>query len=276
MLLALDIGNTNVTVGLFRGRRLVRSWRLSTDARRTADEHEAALRAVLGPASRRVDVCAIASVVPAVEDAFAAAAARLVRRPPVLIDSDSPFGFRIGYRPPSDVGADRLVNAAAAMKRFGAPVIVADFGTAVTLDVLDRRGVYLGGAIAPGLDLAAEALARRTAKLPRATLHRPAEAIGRTTLDSLRSGIVFGTAALVDGLLERMFRELGERPPVVATGGAAGIVAPHCRHIRASVPDLTLEGIRIVGERMLVPSRRKRASSKPASASTGTSSSRSR
>ena len=257
MLLALDIGNTNVTLGLFRGSRLVRSWRVSTDARRTPDEHEAALRAVLGRAASTVRACAIASVVPAVEDAFAAAAALVVRRRPVLIDSESPFGFRIGYQPPSDVGADRLVNAAAAMERFGAPVIVVDFGTAVTLDVLDRHRVYLGGAIAPGLALAAAALARRTAKLPRVALHRPAEAIGRTTLESLRSGLVFGAAALVAGLLERMFRELGERPPVVATGGTAGIVAPHCRYIRETIPDLTLEGIRLVGERMMSASRKR-------------------
>jgi type III pantothenate kinase len=250
MLLALDIGNTNVTLGLFRGKGLVRSWRLSTDARRTADEHEAALRALLGPRARAIRTCAIASVVPAVEDAFAIAAARLVHRPPVLIDHASPFGFRIAYDPPSDVGTDRLVNAAAAMERFGAPVIVADFGTAVTLDVLDRHKTYLGGAIAPGLELAAEALSRRTAKLPRVALHRPGDAIGRTTLDSLRSGLVLGAAALVDGLLERMFRELGSRPPVVATGGTAGMVVPHCRHIRETVPELTLEGIRIVGLRM--------------------------
>jgi len=173
----------------------------------------------------------------------------LFRRAPIVIDFTSPLGFRIEYHPPADVGADRLANVAAALELVGAPVVIVDFGTAVTLDVLNRRKEYLGGIISPGLELAAESLFRRTAKLPQVALSAPPGVIGRNTLDSLRSGLVLGCAALVDGLLERVFAELGERPAVVATGGAAPVVAPSSRHIRRVEPDLTLEGIRLVAGR---------------------------
>jgi type III pantothenate kinase len=250
MLLAVDAGNSQIALGLFRASRLVRSWRIATEARRTADEYALTLAALLGRAARSVRSCAIASVVPALDPVLRAACRTVTRRAPLVIDHRSPLGFTIGYRPPGDVGADRLVDAAAAVERFGAPVIVADIGTATTLEVVDRRRTYLGGAIAPGPELAAAALFRGTARLPQVDLAGPGAVIGRSTAESLRSGIVLGLAALVDGLLERAFREMGGRPPVVATGGAAPLVAPHSRYLKVVEPDLTLHGIRLVAARM--------------------------
>lgn len=250
MLLAVDIGNTNVTLGLFRGKKLLKSWRLSSDARRTADEHAHQLAGLLEADAGRVKSMAIASVVPPLDAAFRECCLGLFKLDAVMIDHSSPLGFKVGYNPPADVGADRLVNAAAALDRYGAPVIVVDFGTAVTLDVVDRHRVYLGGAIAPGLELSAESLFRRTAKLPQIAPEAPGAVIGKSTRESLNSGLVLGMAAMVDGLLERFFAEMKERAKVVATGGAADKVVPHSRLIRDTEPDLTLNGIRIVAERL--------------------------
>jgi len=251
MLLAVDIGNTNVTLGLFRGRKLSGSWRLFSDERKTADELALLLRGLTGVRGRAGGlVVAIAGVVPALEVLYREAAAKMTGREALVISHESPLGFRIGYREPGDVGADRLVNAAAAVGRHGAPVTVVDFGTAVTVDVVDRTLTYLGGAILPGPELAAESLFRRTAKLPQIALAGGARAIGRSTGESMRAGIILGLAAAVDGLLERTFRELGGKTAVVATGGAAPLVVPHSRLLSRVEPDLTLEGIRLVAGRM--------------------------
>lgn len=250
MLLAVDAGNSQITLGMFRNASIVRTYRIATEVRRTADEHALLLRGLLGTHAKKVTRCAIASVVPALDPALRAACRELTGRDPLVIDHRSPLGFTVGYAPPSDVGADRLVDAAAAVDRFGAPVIVADIGTATTLEVVDRKRVYLGGAIAPGPELAAAALFRGTAKLPQINLASPREVVGRNTSDSLRSGIVYGLAGLIDGLLERIFRELGGRPPIVATGGAAVLIAPHSRYLKVVEPDLTLHGIRLVAGRM--------------------------
>ena len=250
MLLAVDIGNTNIKLGVFRGGKLLHSWRISSDIHRTADEYALILHGLVSTAKGRIARVAIAGVVPVLEAAMRQCAIELTGAEPVVIDDTSPLGFTIGYHPPSDVGVDRLVDAAAAVERYRAPVVVVDFGTAVTLGVVDRRKVYLGGVIAPGLELAAESLFLRTAKLPLATLKAPRSAIGRSTLEAIRSGLVLGCAALVDGLLERVFEEMGGKATVVATGGVAALVAPHSRHIRRVDPDLTLDGIRIVAGRM--------------------------
>ncbi len=250
MLLAADVGNTNIKLGLFSGKRLAATWRLASDLRRTADEYGLLVAQLLGPRVRRVRTFAIASVVPALGVALATCGRRLFRRPALPIDHTAPFGFTVGYQPPSDVGVDRLVDAAAALAGRRPPLIIVDFGTAVTLNVVSRQGVYLGGAIAPGLELAADALFRRTTKLPPIALAAPRAAIGRSTLEAMRSGVVLGAAAAVDGLLERMFRELGERPPVVATGGTADLIAPLCRLVGRVEPDLTLHGIRLVAGRL--------------------------
>jgi len=246
MFLALDLGNTHVKLGLFRGPKLVRAWKFAAEVRRTADELALLVAGLLGARVRAVRRAAIASVVPAQEPGLKEACARLFGREPAVVDHRSRLGFTVGYEPPSDVGADRLADAAAALALVGAPVIVADFGTALTVNVVDRRRVYLGGAIAPGPTLALDALFRRAARLPQVALGAPRAAVGRSSLESLRSGVVLGSAALVDGLLERVFRELGERPPVIATGGAAAVIVPHARHLKRIEPDLTLHGIRLV------------------------------
>jgi type III pantothenate kinase len=257
MLLAVDIGNTNVTLGLYRGSRLAGSWRLFSDERKTADEVVLLLRGLTGMGGRGLKV-AIASVVPALEVLYREAARKMTGREALVINHEAPLGFKVGYREPGDVGADRLVNAAAAVVRHGAPVTVVDFGTAVTVDVVDRSRTYLGGAILPGPELAAESLFRRTAKLPQIALAGGARAVGRTTGESMRAGIILGLAAAVDGLLERTFRELGGRTFVTATGGAAPLVVPHSRLLSLVEPDLTLEGIRIVAGRMSGPGRSRR------------------
>jgi len=251
MLLAVDIGNTNVTLGLFRGRRLSGSWRLFSDERKTADEMVLLLRGLTGVRGRAPGLSvAVAGVVPALEVLYREAARMMTGREALVINHESPLGFAVRYREPGDVGADRLVNAAAAVARHGAPVTVVDFGTAVTVDVVDRTRTYLGGAILPGPELAAESLFRRTAKLPQIALAGEARAVGRSTGESMRAGIILGLAAAVDGLLERTFRELGGKSTVIATGGAAPLVVPHSRLLSRIEPDLTLEGIRIVAERM--------------------------
>lgn len=251
MLLAADIGNSNICLGLFQEDKLLEFWRLSTDMRRTADEHAQQLDQLLGKRRRRVRALAVASVVPTLKSAFQGCSRRLFNREAIVIDHTSPLGFTIGCRPPEDVGADRLVDAAAAIHRHGAPVVVVDFGTAVTLSVVSRARVYLGGVIAPGLELAAESLFRRTAKLPLVDLAEPRSAIGSSTLESIRSGVILGYAGLVDGLLDRTFRELKDTPRVVATGGTAHLVVPHCRYVRKMEQDLTMEGIRLVARRMM-------------------------
>lgn len=256
MLLAADVGNTNIKLGLFSGSKLAHTWRLASDLRRTADEYGLLIAQLVGrPGARSsrfgaIRTFAVASVVPALSVALATAGQRLFRRPVLMIDHGAPFGFHNGYQPPQDVGVDRLVDAAAALAGRKPPLIIVDFGTAVTVNVVSRQGVYLGGAIAPGLELAADALFRRTTKLPPIALAAPRSAIGRGTLEAMRSGVVLGAAAAVDGLLERIFRELGERPSVVATGGTAALVVPLCRHVKTIEPDLTLHGIRLLSDRM--------------------------
>jgi type III pantothenate kinase len=250
MLLVADIGNTTVSLGLFRGEKLVDSWRISSNPELTADEHALRLAQLLGRRKGSVREMAIASVVPPLTASVGECARRLFRRDPLIIDWRSPLGFSVDYHPPSDVGADRLANAAAAIHRHGVPVVIVDFGTGINLDVVSRGRAYLGGAIAPGLELGAEALFRGTAKLPQIDLAEPASVIGKSTHESMRAGLVVGSAALVDGLLEGIFRELNERATVIATGGAAHLVVPHCRNVKAIESELTLEGIRLVAARM--------------------------
>jgi len=241
MLFTADFGNTLVHWTVFDGKRAVRQGSVpaaSVNARRLA--------AALGTLRFRVRAAAYVTVVPARERSFRAALRRLFGTAPHRIDHRSPLGMRVAYRPPRAAGADRLAAAAAAVGRFGAPVIVVDFGTAVTVDAVSRRREFLGGAIAPGSSLMADALARGTAKLPRVVPARPRAAIGRGTRECIRSGTVAGCAALVDGLVERMRREVGRSAPVVATGGGAALVAPLTRHARKVVPGLVLDGVRRV------------------------------
>lgn len=253
MLLAVDIGNTTTGVAIYDGERLVHHWWLSTLRERTSDELGVMLSTLLrlnGLEIRQISGAAISSVVPSQTEPWQQLCHRLLGLEALVVGPETDVGVRVGYRFPEELGADRLVNAAAAVHLYGAPVIVVDFGTATTFDVVDGSGCYLGGAIAPGVGISAEALFERAARLPRVELRRPSAAIGRTTADSIRSGIIFGFAGQVDGLVRRLMGELGERARVVATGGLAELIAPECETVEEVNPLLTLEGLRLIHQRL--------------------------
>ncbi len=262
MLLAIDVGNTSIALGLFRGRRLLARGRIPTHAPGTVGRHgpraaarySAALRAFLKSARAApalVEGAIISSVVPGATTALKRALRGLVRRRPLVLGENVRAPVINRYRIPSQVGQDRLVNAAAACFLYAGPAIVVDFGTAVTLDLVSRRREYLGGFIVPGLEIALEALASRTALLPRIRPTPPGEFLGRDTRSSIRGGLFYGYGALCDGLVAAMKRRHAPGAKVIATGGHARTIAPFCRSFRIVNPDLTLQGLRITYEEIL-------------------------
>ena len=249
MLLAIDVGNTEVTLGLFDGRRLARSFRLSSETRRTADELTLYLTQVFPElASRGEHAGVIASVVPTATPSYLEASRRLCGRDPLEVSSLIPSGVEIDYRDPQSAGADRIANAAAALRLYGAPVIVVDFGTATTFDVIVKDRRYIGGVIAPGVITGAEHLIRRAARLMAFELRAPEHVVGRSTEESLQSGVYYGAVGQVDAIVRRIAAEERIRPMVVATGGLASMIAAHSETIEKVDPDLTLHGLRIIYE----------------------------
>jgi type III pantothenate kinase len=258
MLLAIDVGNTNIVLGVFEGANLAASWRLSTDRGRTSDELGILTTDLLehrGIRPEAIDGIMMASVVPPLTRTMIAMTTRYFGRAPVNVDGSFDTGMPVRYDSPAEVGADRIVNGIAAFERYGRPsarpVIVVDFGTATTFDAISERGEYLGGAICPGVHISADALFRRAARLPRVDVRKPASVIGRTTIASMQAGLFWGYVDLVEGLVRRMRRELGEGAACVATGGLAELIAPETTVIEAVDPDLTLIGLRLVWERQL-------------------------
>lgn len=251
MLLCVDIGNTNITMGLYRGEELVAHWRVSTDHQKMPDEYGILLLSLMarqGLQPSDIRGIAVASVVPPVTDLFLETLDAYLGIEPLVVGAGVKTGVAVRYDNPYEVGADRVVNAAAAYRLYGGPACVVDFGTGTTFDALSATGDYLGGAIAPGVRVAAEALFQRTAKLPRIDLTRPRRAIGTNTADSMRSGILFGYVGLVEGMVERFRRELGPSMRVIGTGGLAKAIAQETDVIEVVDPWLTLRGLQIIFE----------------------------
>lgn len=249
MLLAFDIGNTQIVTGLFDGDQLVADWRFQTDRQKTPDEYGILLKSVLRDASldsQAVRAAIVSSVVPPVTSIIQRMIEKYFKVEPILIGPGIKTGLLLKCENPREVGADRVVNAVAGIKRYGAPLIIVDFGTAATFCAIGENGEYLGGAIAPGVAISSEALFERTAKLPRIEMVKAKGVIGKNTIHSMQSGLYFGYIGLVEGLISRMKQEMHCNPKVVATGGMADWVADGTPLIDAVDPFLTLEGLKII------------------------------
>lgn len=252
MLLGIDVGNTQTVIGVFLEGDLKEHWRVSTERERTADEIALTLGgflAFVGRSLQQVDGLIISSVVPEMTRALVHMAEDILKLEPLVVDSDTDTGVPVLYEDPKQVGADRLVNAVAAIHKYGAPCVVVDFGTATTWDAIDREGRYVGGTIAPGVEISAGALFRQAARLARVELVAPDRAIGRNTVESVQSGIINGTAGQVDRLVELFREQLGDDAKAIATGGLAEVVVGRCRTIEVLDPLLTLEGLKLIFER---------------------------
>ncbi len=257
MLLAVDVGNTEILLGVFRGPKLEHTWRLSTQQERTSDELALLLGGVLAQRGMtfesQITGVVIASVVPAVTSALREMTERYFPFPPVIVGPGTKTGVPVLTDNPREVGADRVVNTLAAFTRFGGPAIVVDFGTGTNFDVISDKGEFLGGVIAPGLQISAASLFSKTARLTRVELAPPRSPIGKSTVEAIQSGLIYGTAGEVDGIVERVRADLGEpRATSIATGGLAPLIVPHCRTIDHHEPWLTLEGLRLVFEKNVV------------------------
>ncbi|MCL0102116.1 type III pantothenate kinase [Dehalococcoidia bacterium] len=252
MLLAVDIGNTNITVGIFRGEDLQATWRMATDVRRQGDEYAAIFMQLLNYnklSQDDIDSGIISSVVPPLIGTFEELLRKYFRIDPIVVGSSgTKTGIRILYENPREVGADRIAHAIAAYRLYGGPLIIVDFGTATVFDAVNADGDYLGGAIAPGINLAAEALFERASKLPRIEIERPKQVIGRNTVSSMQAGLYYGYVGLVEGLVGLFKGELGGETKVVATGGLARAMAGDIHVIDVVNYDLVLIGLRILYE----------------------------
>lgn len=257
MLLVIDAGNTNTSLGVFNEAELVAHWRLTTARSRTVDEygvHARNLFELAGLDFKAISAIAIASVVPPLNYTLKTMSETYFHLTPLFVDHTSKTGLRILYEPASDVGADRIVDAVAAIEKYGAPCIVVDFGTATTFNAVNGRGEYVGGAITPGIMISTDALFERAAKLPRVDIKRPQRVIGSSTVLAMQSGLYYGYAGLVDGVLRKMIEELGggtKTPRVIATGGLAALIATGSEFIELVDETLTLEGLRLIYDKSL-------------------------
>lgn len=252
MLLVIDAGNTNTSLGVYQNAELVAHWRLTTARNRTIDEygvHSRNLFELAGLDFKAINAIAIASVVPPLNYTLKRMAEVYFHLTPLFVDNTTDLGLRILYEPATDVGADRLVDAVAAKHKYGAPCIIVDFGTATTFNAITAEGDYLGGVITPGIMISADALFERTAKLPRVDIKRPGKVIGSSTVSAMQSGLYHGYVGLVDGVLRKMLNEMGGSPRVIATGGLASLIATGSELIELVDDTLTLEGLRLVYER---------------------------
>ena len=242
MLLAIDAGNTNIKFGVYEGPQLLKSWRLSSDELQTRFD-------LPGLNAKEVDAIIISSVVPNLNNTLQAVAENHFSVTPIFVDHTTDMGLTILYDQPSELGTDRIVSAVAAVEKYGAPCIVVDFGTATTFNAINSRREYLGGIIAPGIMTSADALFSRAAKLPRVAIERPKNVIGKSTVEAMQSGLFYGYAAMIDGLLERMLDAVEDNAQIVATGGLAHLVQHASKYSYQIDETLTLDGLRILYEK---------------------------
>lgn len=251
MLLAIDVGNTQTTIGVFKEDGLVHQWRISTNRDETADELAVTISNLFeleSLALHDISATIVSSVVPHCTAALVEMARKHLKSKLLVVGPRIKTGMPILYDNPHEVGADRIVNSVAAFKKYGGPVIVVDFGTATTFDVVSAEGEYLGGVITPGLEISAEALFTAAAKLSRVDLVKPAAVIGKNTAASIQSGLIFGFVGLVDTIVEKIKKEIEQEPKVVATGGLASLIAPECRTVSEVDDLLTLHGLKMIYE----------------------------
>lgn len=256
MLLTIDVGNTNITLGLYQGEELGPRWRLATAYESMPDEYGLQFVGLIehsGSLLSEINGVCLASVVPPLTGKIIETCQKYLEQDPLVVDAGVKTGVKVRYDDPKAVGADRIVDAAAVQYFYGGPACVVDFGTATTFDAISEEGDYLGGAIAPGIGIASEALFQRTAKLPRVDLQRPPTAIGRNTVHSIQSGLLYGYVGLVEGMVTRFRRELGDNMKVIATGGLAEIVSRETSVLQIIAPWLTLDGLRIIWEMNQLP-----------------------
>jgi type III pantothenate kinase len=252
MLLVVDLGNTNTVLGVYDGKTLVNHWRLATRRGATVDEYGILSRNLFSLSkidASKITGIIIASVVPPLDPILAQMAEQYFHLKPLFVEPGIKTGLMVKYEPPQDVGADRIVSGVAAFEKYGGPVIIVDFGTATTFDAISAKAEYLGGVIAPGIVISSEALFERAARLPRVDIKPPKKVIGTSTVVSMQSGLFYGYVGLVEGIISRMKKEMGEDSQVVATGGQAALIAQGTKVINHLEPDLILEGLRIIYER---------------------------
>jgi type III pantothenate kinase len=252
MILVVDVGNTNIVLGLYQGRTLTHHWRLSTNRSSTVDEYGiliSNLFQLAGVRAEQIKGVILSCVVPPIMSTLEQLFVKYVGKEALVVGPGIKTGLNIRYENPREVGADRIVNAVAGIEQYGTPLVVVDFGTATTFDYIDASGAYLGGAIVPGIGISAEALYQRAAKLPRIELSKPKTVIGRNTVAAMQAGIIFGYAGQVDGIVRRICKEFNVQPRVIATGGLADLIAGESETVEKVDPLLTLEGLRIVYER---------------------------
>lgn len=249
MLLAIDIGNTNISLGCIRDNNILFEARIATDRSRTSDQYGTEILTMLGAFGIRkeeISDCIIASVVPPVFNSVRTGVLKVIGKEPMVVGPGLKTGLNIRVDIPSQVGSDRIVIAVAALAEYEAPLILLDLGTATTIDVVEPGNTYVGGVIAPGVKISSDALTSRAAMLPGISLEQPKHVVGKNTIDCMRSGIMYGTAAMIDGMIDRIAEELGHKSTVIATGGIAQFIAPLCKHDIILERDLLLKGLNLI------------------------------
>lgn len=254
MILAVDIGNTHTVFGIYDKKKLLGDWRVTSFVTRTEDEFGALIRTFCdnaGISMKKITAFGISSVVPNLTDVMERMSRKYLKLEPIIVSSSLPIGIKVLYEDPSSVGADRLCNAVAGFAKYKGPLVIVDFGTATTFDVISKSGEYLGGVIAPGIETSAAELHRRAAKLPKVDIHFPKHVVGKNTVNSMQSGILYGALDSMETMIRRISKEIDDYPTVIATGGFSELMMEHSKIINKHEPTLVLDGVRIIVEKII-------------------------